>query len=794
LRTFRFISPGAPETIPPVLTDNILLRWGRRLAGWCAVVFLPLSCAAAADPPDAGRFVNTGMGGGGALFVPSCSPHDTNLMFVACDMSGVYRSANGGKSWTMLDKRQLRRATTCPVAFHPRDPRIVYACGDGQLKVSRDAGQTWELLVKEPPWGQKTVTQIHVSPALAGTIFVGTSNGAFRSEDAGRTWRPLPDVTGRVLGFVVPPARAGRRPLIIVGTYDGVFRSESGGARFRDLSAELPWRKLRGFCGGIHPKTGRAVLYCTIWSKFLDGRFVGGVWRSMDDGDVWESAMGRGINVTPGKRDPYGMDDLAQYHFIATTHTRPGTVYVTTRGTGYWPPYHWTVYRSDDYGASWRSCFTGDPRFKNRNVNVGWVPVEMSWGFGGPPLGFHVCPATPDVAMYSNKAELFVTHNGARTWQQVHSQGPIPGGAVERGKAWTSCGLEVTSCWHVNFDPHFADRMYVCYTDIGFARSEDRGRTWQLSTKGSPWRNTWYQIALDPRLPGMIYAACSTQHDIPHYSNLVGPRYPGGVCISRDGGANWEESSRGLPQVPATSIVLDPRSPTSARTLYVAMYGRGVFKSTDNGRTWREASNGLDSRDNKHAWSLKLHPDGTLFCSVTGRRADRKFADGSGLYRSRDGGQRWEFIGPAVKWAGDFDFDPRDSRVLYVAVASAPGFSQGGVYKTTDGGARWRQLLAERQLPAELSSFAHGLFVTVHPKRPETVYFSATTHGLFLSEDAGEQWREVRGIPFTSVQRVTFDPKDDNTIWVTTFGGGVWRGPARGVLPQAAFLPAKPAP
>jgi photosystem II stability/assembly factor-like uncharacterized protein len=473
---------------------------------------------------------------------------------------------------------------------------------------------------------------------------------------------------------------------------------------------------------------------------------------------------------------------VPQYEFIDMARTRPNVVYVSTRGTGYWPPHHWTIYRSDDFGRSWRACFNGDARFKEHNVQVGWLPVDLSWGWGGPPSGFGVCQTNPQIAMYTNSGELYITRDGGASWHNAYSRRVQARGAVKAGERWTSKGLEVTSSWHFDFDPHDSRRAYICYTDIGFARSEDRGRTWKLSVAGSPWRNTWYQIAFDLLRPGVLYAACSNQHDIPHYSNIQKATAGGGVVISEDWGATWKKFGMGLPDAPATSIVLDAKSQATARTLYVTMFGHGLFKSEDSGQNWQRVSNGPGTAENQHLYSLKLHADGTLFCSVTGRRQGREFSGGSGLYRSRDGGESWQLISPPLKWAGDFDCDPRDSRILYLTAASAPGHAEGGLYKTLDGGAHWMQLLKESDFPAELNSFVHAFFVRINPQQPNRIYLSATTHGLFLSENAGRSWREVRGVPYQAVQRVSFDPQDDNTIWLTTFGGGVWRGPALGIL------------
>jgi len=215
------------------------------------------------------------------------------------------------------------------------------------------------------------------------------------------------------------------------------------------------------------------------------------------------------------------------------------------------------------------------------------------------------------------------------------------------------------------------------------------------------------------------------------------------------------------------------------------MFGDGVYKSVDGGKSWQRASEGLGAATNHHVYSVRLHPDGTLFCSLTGSQKGRDFATPSGLYRSRDAGGTWESISSNLnlRWAGDFDFDPGNSNILYLTAASAPGYNQGGIYKTSDGGVTWRQLLGDgledgKRLPADLSGFTHAFFVTVDQENPKRVYLGATTHGAFVSEDAGQTWHELKGIPFQPCQRVTIDPMDRDTIWVSTFGGGVWKGPA----------------
>ena len=312
-------------------------------------------------------------------------------------------------------------------------------------------------------------------------------------------------------------------------------------------------------------------------------------------------------------------------------------------------------------------------------------------------------------------------------------------------------------------------------------RSTDAGKTWYWQT-GRPLRNTTYELAFDPETPGTIWGAFADLHDIPNNNVISGRHYfaraSGGVGISTDFGVTWKDTSEGLPAKPITSVVVDPKSPRGGRTLYASAFEAGVFKSTDGGRTWTKASSGLGAPGvNVRACRLILHRDGTLFCLVTALRKDRRFvAEGPGLYRSPDGGRTWEWINRSnpLLWPKDFDVDPRDSRVIYLGAS--------------DAGNGHRKAACTRRPTAAgpgTGSPAKGddcFGATVNPRRPDWVYLCIDEGdqepGLWLSKDAGRTWKALDGMPFRNAQRVTFDPRDDSIIYVSTFGGSVWRGPA----------------
>ncbi|MCD6506795.1 hypothetical protein J7M22_09240 [Candidatus Poribacteria bacterium] len=716
-----------------------------------------------------------GLGGGGAMYRPVISPHNPNLMFVSCDMGGFYRSIDGGKTWTMIDGRQMSGSPDTPIAFHPTDPNTIYAYGFNALRISTDGGITWRPLIDNPPWQDNQVIAIGTDLEDPEFMLVGTEDSAYRSTDGGRTWRICEGVSGRVVGFYIDPTSPSGNRTCFVATDRGVYRSDDGGRSWVEKTEGLPWGEIRDFAAGADLKSGRVILYVTIPSRIVNGRFAGGVYRSFDKGESWQSAMGDGINTEIGLKDEYGQGEIAQYYFIACGEAKPETVYVTNTGTGYWPPYHFTVYRSDDAGDTWRYCFNGDPRFKEHNVENGWIVWDINWGWGGDALGFGICPTDPSVAAYTNSGEIYITHDGGETWQCGYSR-RAPGQGVPSGnQRWSSVGLEVTTTWNYYIDPHRESIHYICYTDIGFARSEDGGETWQHSTDGSPWRNTFYELAFDPDVPGLIWAAVSDQHDIGHWSNIEGPLAGGGVVVSRDFGRTWRTSSSGLPDAPAVSIVIDPKSPPESRRLWVAVFGYGVYRSDDGGKSWTRKSNGLGNPGNMHVYSLRLHPDGTLFCLITGKRDGVDFPVPGGLWMSRDGGESWHPIADSLNlyWPMGFAVHPKDSRIIYLCASDAPRLGGGGLYKTTDGGKTWRKL--DVYFPPEYLSYVHTFTPVIHPNDPNIVLLTTGTHGIFVSEDDGETWHEWKVIPFMNTHRITFDPSNSDVMYITTFGGGVWR-------------------
>ena len=739
----------------------------------CAAATLVISTARA---QTTARWEPVGLSGGGAMFTPAISPVDPNRMLVNCDMSAAYVTVDAGRHWQMISYDQLHGNTQCRPAFHPTDPRTVYAA-DGNLKVSHDGGIHWQPIGNLPG---DLRGEIAVDPGHPARMLVGAGTAVFHSDDAGKTWMRCEGPHGDPLAFHFDRTSPESARVCFAATRDGLWRSGNGGRTWTDKTAGLPVGGVIAFAGASRAAPRECLLYLATPGRVVNGMYQGGIFRSRDRGETWQSVMNTGLNREIKAFDEWAMGPVAQYVHLAASDAVPRTIYAINTSTGVPPPHHATVYRSDNAGETWRATFQADPRYPARNVEQDYT-VYADHQFYSDVPGVAIAAHDPNRVILVDGGRCYVTTDGGKTWRSAHTE-IAPGSAAEKsGPRWLCNGLVVTTTWNYYIDPLAPQRHYICYTDIGFALSEDSGKTWRWwPVEGrAPWANTCYELAFDPETPGKVWGAFSESHDIPNYNIISGNHRgdrPGGICVSTDHAVTWKASNNGLPLAPVTGVALDPRSAKGARTLYAGVFGHGVYKSTDDGRTWTARSTGLGTDTNRRVCRITLHPDGTLFALVTARRQGQTFlADGAGVYRSADGGETWKQVNASqpLLWPKDLTVDPRDSRILYVGACDTNGQETGGLYRTGDGGATWQRLTRQgaEHFGAYLSPTHPGWLYT-------TLTEGAPGAGLWLSQDNGATWQPMKGLPFSNAQRVAFDPRDPGHIYVTTFGGSVWRGPA----------------
>jgi photosystem II stability/assembly factor-like uncharacterized protein len=275
----------------------------------------------------------------------------------------------------------------------------------------------------------------------------------------------------------------------------------------------------------------------------------------------------------------------------------------------------------------------------------------------------------------------------------------------------------------------------------------------------------------------------SEVHDLPRpkmwrRTGIAG--YEGGVLVTENAGKTWKPVSRDIGEAAVTHILIDPASPAGNRTLYACAFGRGVYKSADGGKTWSLKNDGINGKE-PFAWRITMNDkNGELFLVVCRRSDDGSIGnefDGA-IYRSADGAETWSEMNLPAGTNGPMHIlpDPANpERILLSAWgrASEGRFmpdTGGGIYLSEDNGKTWKQTL-------ERDQHIHDL---TYDSRNSTFYACGFNGSAYRSEDRGASWTRIKGYNFKWGKRVEPDPRNPEKIFIITFGGGVWYGPARG--------------
>jgi len=749
---------------------------------------------------DAWRIL--GPGGGGTMIDPTVSPHDPNIVVEHCDMTGAYITTDGGRSWRMVNLRGVVSA----FAFDAQNPNVIYA-GNMALWRSEDRGKTWRMLLPDPaantvehnfgdhaessftsddsrlPDRRIAIQALAVHPQDSNRLhmILGRREPAlYVSTDRGTTWS-LKKAFGqeRVLGIYPRATGASPGTYVVAGT--GVYVESDGHWGHRP---GLPGGEIQYGALGTDGERGETHLYALVGPGGRIEPYCADVHVSRDGGRTWEDVTTRIASCLPAAEG----DTSYLFRAAACCERGASTAYLgfcrfgkdarsesSASGVISTGITNSGVVKTTDGGRSWEVVFHEQARPAD-NLQVSWVegrgPDQSIWF--DAPVSLGVAPTDADVCYGTDLFRTYRTLDGGKTWETVNS--------VHVGKGrWTTRGLDVTNCYGVHFDPFDTSRIFISYTDIGLFRSEDGGKSWVGSTEGipDPWRNTTYWIEFDPDRQGLMWGVFSGLHDLPRPKMWRQGihHYRGGVAVSRDGGRTWQVSNQGMEETAPTHILLDPSSPVGARTIYVCAFGRGVYKSTDNGSTWSPRNSGIEGEE-PFAWRLTRAGDGTLYLIIARRSDDGSIGtpqDGA-LYRSQDGAETWERLElpEGVNGPNGLTVDPVDEVRLCLAAwgrQTHPSDVGGGVFLSTDGGTTWRQVLDASQ---------HIYDVTIDPRDRNVVYACGFNSAAYRSADRGETWERIKGYNFKWGHRVVPDPLDGEKVYIATFGGSLWHGPARG--------------
>jgi autotransporter-associated beta strand protein len=532
------------------------------------------------------------------------SPTDANTVYVtvygggvngAGGTTGVFRSTNGGTSWTNLTAAITTSTGFSDFAIDPSNPNLAYAAvGSAFGATANGVYVTANLQATTPTWtpapgvasgSANGRTLLAVSPSNPGTVYAEIDSSAspynilafYQSTNSGVTWTdrvagngnfPVTCPSGQGwydMGLIVDPSNP--NTVVISGS--------SGSTRLqRSTDGGQTWNTLLG--SGTNPHVDHHALAFDASGRLFDGD-DGGVYRLNSLSPItWVSLNG----AASGTSAATGLN-TNQFVGIAVNPTNANLAIGGTQDNG-------TQRFSDSFG--WTSVDGGD------GGNVLWDVNNTNYLYRVSPVGSFgtanfVRRSTNGGTSFSSITSGIVNANNAQFYPPLELD-PAPGShrvflgtnvvnvlpdGTSSTPTWSQYGVpppSTSSIRSIGIGAADPNTLYVGSGDGNIYVTTNGGASWQMRTPSSG--GSWQDFAVDPTNSNIAYA--------------VSDNFSGSVRIwkTTNSGASWTSlMGTGLPNLPTSSVLLDPGG-----TLYVGD-DQGVYSSTNGGTTWSKLGTGL---------------------------------------------------------------------------------------------------------------------------------------------------------------------------------------------------------
>jgi len=657
-------------------------------------------------------------------------------------------------------------------------PEIFYfgSVGGGVWKTN-DAGRTWRPIFDSQPIA--SIGAIAVAPSDSNIVYVGSGeadmrssisygNGMYKSTDAGKTWTPIRLEDSRQIGRILVDPRDPNKVFVAAlghaygpNQERGVFRSKDGGKSWQKIlfHDENTGAIDLAFEPG-NPKT----IYAALWQTRRPPWSIYPPSNGPGSGLYRSGDGGDHWERVSGQGLPSeGLGRIG----IAFAPSNPRRIYliVDAKEGG--------LFRSDNGGQSWQRV-SNDRRIWQR----GWYFGEVS-----------VDPKDPDT-VYVPNTTTYKSIDGGKTFTAFRG---APGGddyhelwidpdeprrmilSSDQGTIVTRNGGETWSSWynqptaqfyHVVADNQFPYWVYGAQQDSNSIATPSRSKYRSLNFHD--WRpidagdENGY-IAPDPLNPGVVFGGFVARQD---FSNEQVQQMPPSLSQLGEYRRTWT-----LP------LVFSPLDPL------VLYFGSQVlFRTADGGNSWQVISPDLTREDPGVPANLDA---ATAADAPKGKRRGVIYAIGPSFVRAgeiwagtddgliqvtQDEGKTWENVTPPqlTPWSKvtHIEASHSDAGTAYAAVdRHRLDDYQPYLYRTRDFGKSWQRVT---------SGIPDGRFLNCVREDPaqKGLLYACTEKGVYVSFNDGDDWQPVQlNLPVTSVRDLVVH---ENDLVIATFGRSFW--------------------
>lgn len=574
---------------------------------------------------------------------------------------GFFRSIDGGATWK--EAKELKNEPIYSMTQSEFDPKVLMVGGADGIWVSKNSGGDWEKISSSTM--PINIDSLAIDPRNGTTIYAGTWWRAYKSTDAGKSWRLIKDGMiddSDVFAINLDPQNPDH---IIASACSGIYESVNAGEK---------WAKIQGI-----PSQSRRTRDIKQNSAVPGSVFAAtteGFWMSSNGGKTWSLTTQRNLEinsiaVTPddpnriligtnnygmmvsndGGRNfaPTNVSFTSRFTYSITPDVaQPNRLYALTHNVATGGGFFFT---SKDGGNSWTQA---------RNLDVARIR----------PFVVRQDKVNPNQMYLGTNVGLFSSTDRGDTWTQVIApkSRTLPRSKAiakkpAKKKAVTTAKVAPATAAAPAMLPAITEKVktleflpdgkgMLAGTDTGLYRSVDLTKGWEKISFGPGVNDNVFAIHIHPARPNTIWVGTATS----------------GVIVSHDAGRTWAKAGGAVDDVPVSAITSDPIRPDM---IYVGTI-HTFYVSRDNGQTWSRRGGNLPLGN---FTSILINPNNTDEILISSALEN----DG-GIFISTDTGNRWKRVDSkdmklASRRFWGISFDPQDPNRIFAATHSS------GVYR-----------------------------------------------------------------------------------------------------------------